>query len=171
MIHFLNYAGTHPDAKKIYKATDMILTIDSDAAYLVASQGRNRAGGYQYMGNKDGNLMNGSILVIAKIIKNVVASAAEAEVGALFINAQLAAPMRTTLEELGHQQPPTPMKTDSTTANGIINDTVKQQRSKAIDMRYYWLKDRVKQDQFKVFWEPGDANWADYFTKHHPPTH
>ena len=56
----------------------------------------------------------------------MVASAAEAEVGALFINAQLAAPMRTTLEELGHQQPPTPMKTDNTTANGIINDTVKQ---------------------------------------------
>ena len=42
--------------------------------------------------------MNGSIAVIAKIIKNVVASAAEAEVGALFMNAQLAAPMRTTLD-------------------------------------------------------------------------
>ena len=87
------------------------------------------------------------------------------------MNAQLAAPMRTTLEELGHPQPPTPMKTDNTTANGIINGTVKQQRSKAIDMRYYWLKDRVEQGQFKIFWEPGDANWADYFTKHHPPTH
>ena len=69
MIHFLNYAATHPDAKKVYKATDMILTIDSDTAYLVAPQGRSRTGGFQYMGNKDGNLMNGSILVIAKILK------------------------------------------------------------------------------------------------------
>ena len=115
--------------------------------------------------------MNGSVAVIAKIIKNVVASAAEAEVGALFMNAQLAAPMRTTLEELGWPQPPAPMKAGNTAANGIINGTVKQQRSKAIDMRFYWLKDRVQQGQFKIFWEPGDESWAGYFTKHHPPTH
>ena len=38
-------------------------------------------------------------------------------------------------------------------------------------MRFYWLKDRVEQGQFKIFWEPGDENWADYFTKHHPPSH
>ena len=63
------------------------------------------------------------------------------------------------------------MKPDNSTANEIMNGTIKQQRSKAIDMRYYWLKDRVEQGQFKIFWEPGDANWADYFTKHHPPTH
>merc|ERR1712069_26577 len=87
------------------------------------------------------------------------------------MNAQLAAPMRTTLEELGHPQPPTPIKTDNTTANGIINGTVKQQRSKAIDMRYYWLKDRVEQGQFKICWAAGDENWADCFTKHHSATH
>ena len=87
------------------------------------------------------------------------------------MNAKFAAPLRTTLEELGHPQPPTPIKTDNTTANGIINGTVKQQRSKAIDMRFYWLKDRVEQGQFKIYWAPGDENWADYFTKHHSPTH
>ena len=38
-------------------------------------------------------------------------------------------------------------------------------------MRFCWLKDRVEQGQFKIFWEPGDENWADYFTKHHPPSH
>ena len=125
MLHFLNYAAAHPDAKKVYRASDMILSVDSDAAHLVAPRARSRAGGFLYLGNKAGNLMNGSIAVIAKIIKNVVASAAEAEVAALFMNAQLAAPLRTTLEELGHPQPPTPMKTDNTTANGIINGTVK----------------------------------------------
>ena len=85
--------------------------------------------------------------------------------------AQLAAPLRTTLEELGHPQPPTPMKTDNTTASGIISGTVKQNRSKAIDMRFYWLRDRVEQGQFKIHWAPGDENWADHFTKHHSPTH
>ena len=87
------------------------------------------------------------------------------------MNAQLAVPMQITLEELGYPQPPTPIKTDNTTANGIINGIVKQQRSKAIDMQFYWLKDRVEQGQFKIYWAPGDENWADYFTKHHSPTH
>ena len=53
------------------------------------------AGGCHCLGNKDGSMLNGSVAVlVAKIIKNVMASAAEAEVGALFMNAQLAAPMR-----------------------------------------------------------------------------
>jgi len=132
---------------------------------------RSRAGGFHYLGGKDGDLLNGSVAVVAKIIKNVMASAAEAGVGALFMNAQLAAPMRVTLEELGFPQPATPMKTDNSTANGIINGTIKQQRSKAIDMRFYWLKDRAEQGQFKIYWAPGDENWADYSTKHHSATH
>ena len=116
-------------------------------------------------------MLNGSVAVIAKIIKNASASAAEAEVGALLANAQLAAPMRTALEEQGHPQPPAPMKTDNAAANGIANGTAKQQRSKAIDMKCCWLKDRVERGQSKVFWEPGDASWAGCFAKHHPPTH
>ena len=56
-------------------------------------------------------------------------------------------------------------------SSGITNGAAKQQRSKGIGMRCCWLKDRAEQGQFKVFWEPGDANWADCFTKHHPPTH
>ena len=63
------------------------------------------------------------------------------------------------------------MKAGSAAANGITNGAAKQQQSKAAGMRLYWLKDRVEQGQFKIFWEPGDESWADYFTKHHPPTH
>ena len=80
-------------------------------------------------------LMNGSIAVVAKTIKNAAASAAKAEAGALLADAQLAAPMRAASEESGHLQPPTPMKTDSATASGIIDGRVKQHRSRAIDMR------------------------------------
>ena len=46
---------------------------------------------------------------------------------------------------------PTP---DNSTANGILNGTMKQQRSKAIDMRFYWLKDIAEQGQFKIYWAP-----------------
>jgi len=82
-----------------------------------------------------------------------MASAAESEIAALFMNARELLPLRTTCAELGHKQPATPMRTDNNTASGIINGIFKQDRSKAIDMRFYWLIDRVKQGQFKVYWE------------------
>lgn len=83
-----------------------------------------------------------------------MSSAAEAEVGGLYINAQAAIPERTTLEVLGHPQPPTPLRTNNSTADGIINGTIKQKRSKALDMRFYWLKDRASQGQFRIYWKP-----------------
>jgi hypothetical protein len=55
--------------------------------------------------------------------------------------------------------------------DGIANDTVKQRRSKAIDMRFYWIKDRVANGEFIVHWRRGLENDADYFTKHHAPSH
>jgi hypothetical protein len=63
------------------------------------------------------------------------------------------------------------METDNTTATGYSNGTIKQKRTKAIDMRFYWIKDRVKQGQFDVYWGPGYQNLADYFTKNHSPAH
>jgi hypothetical protein len=53
--------------------------------------------------------------------------------------------MRVTLTTLGHPQPATPIPTDNQCALGIITGTVKQKRSRAIDMRFYWLSDRVLQ--------------------------
>ena len=97
-----------------------------------------------------------------------MSSAAEAEIGALFINAKEAVPIRTSLTEMGHPQPPTPIETDNATAHGIICSTIRQKLSKAFDMRWHWLRDRVRQRQFRVFWRPGKQNLADYFTKHHP---
>jgi hypothetical protein len=101
----------------------------------------------------------------------VVASAAEFEVGACFHNAQSGATLRVTLTELGHTQPPTPLRTDNSTAFGILNETIKQKRSKAMDMRYHWLTDRVRQKQFDVYWRPGRENLGDYNTKHHSAQH
>jgi hypothetical protein len=75
------------------------------------------------------------------------------------------------LEKLGHPQPPTLLETDNTTATGYSNGTIKQKRTKAMDMRFYWIRDRVKQGQFNVYWDPGYQNLADYSTKHHSPAH
>ena len=67
---------------------------------------------------------NGAVLTIAQIIKRVMTSAAEAELGALFINAREAIYIRRVLEELGHPQPRTPIQTDNSTAEGLINGKV-----------------------------------------------
>ena len=79
-----------------------------------------------------------------------------------------AIPVREALEEMGHPQPPTPIVVDNSTAAGIANKTVKQRQSKAMDMRFYWVQDRIEQKQFLVYWRQGAENLADYFTKHHP---
>jgi hypothetical protein len=126
------------------------------------------------MGNDtktDKNLEMAQFFIICKVLKHVMSSAAEAEIGAVFINAKEGAVLSTTLEELGHKQPPTPMETDNTTATEYSNGTIKQKRTKAMNMFFYWIKDRVKQGQFNVYWVLGYQNLADYFTKHHSLAH
>lgn len=71
------------------------------------------------------------------ILKIVVASAAEAELGALFMNCKMGKSVRLILEEMGHPQPPTPVHVDNSTAVGIANDTVKKQRSRSMEMRFF----------------------------------
>jgi hypothetical protein len=132
----LDYLATHPDATIRYHASDMTLHIHSDASYLSVSNAQSRLGGLFFLGNKipEQDKLNG-ILNVASVIKNVVASAPESEVGACFHNAQNGAPLRATITELGHTQPPTPLRTDNSTAFGILNETIKQKISKAMYMR------------------------------------
>jgi hypothetical protein len=174
VINLLNFCNTHPETKIRCHASDMILHIHSDASYLSENEAKSRAGGFFYMNSNNKNdkkLTNGAILIISKVLEHVMSSTAEAEIGAVFINAKEEAVLRTTLEELGHKQPPTPLETDNTTDTGYRNGTIKQKRTKAMDMRFYWIKDRVKQGQFKIYWGSGFQNLADYFTKHHSLAH
>jgi hypothetical protein len=89
----------------------------------------------------------------------------------LFHNARDAIPLHTAFIEIGHPQPATLIQTDNACAACIFNETVKQRRSKAIDIRFYWIHDRIKQGQFLVYWAPNTYNLADYFTEHHSTAH
>jgi hypothetical protein len=104
-------------------------------------------------------------------MKYLMSSAAEAEVGSIFINTKEVVAFRVALEEMGHPQPVAPIQTDNSTAYGILNKKVNQKRSEAMDMIFYWIKDRIEQGQYGVYWEPGGDNLADYFTKHHSSAH
>jgi hypothetical protein len=85
----LHYLATHPDTTIRYHASDMVLHIHRDASYLSVSNARSRLGGLFFLGNKypEQDAPNRYILNVAAVIKNVVASAAESEVGACFHNA------------------------------------------------------------------------------------
>ncbi len=51
--------------------------------------------------------LNGAFFTFCAILRFVIASAAEAELGALFLNCKQATIFRLTLKEMGHPQPPT----------------------------------------------------------------
>ncbi len=98
-------------------------------------------------------------------------SATEAELAALYIMAREAVYIRIILEEMGHKQPPTPLQTDNSMAEAVINGKITPKRMKAMDMRFHWLRDRECQEHFRIYWRPGKLNYADYWTKHHPAKH
>ena len=100
-----------------------------------------------------------------------MSSAAEAELGALFINSREVIPAQKTIEELGHQQPPTPIQTDNTTALGFICKNLQPKATKSVDIRYWWMQDLSDQKQFRYYWGPGPTNNADYYTKHFCKAH
>ena len=105
-LRLLDYAATYPYGSLRYYASDMVLHVDSDAAYLVMQEALSRISGYYHLSDKPPTVgkipLNGPVLIECKTLRNVVASAAEAEIGGLFHNAQISIPIRVMLEALGH---------------------------------------------------------------------
>ena len=148
--------ATHPHAKLRYKASQMCLHIDTDAAYLVAPNSKSRVAGYFYLSDNPSTLkstptFNAAIHVECRLLRHIVSSAAEAETAGIFTNCQAAIPIRHMLKILGHPQPPTPLKTDNKTAAAFSHNTLKPKRSKSWDMQYHWIKDRSTQNQFVIY--------------------
>ena len=98
-----------------------------------------------------------------------MSSAAEAELGALYITARKLLPLRQTLIEMGWPQPPTPVQTDNTTAVGVVNKTLVSNNLKSMDLRFHWLRCQEAQEQLRFYCDKGPNNWGNYSTKHHPP--
>jgi hypothetical protein len=166
----LSYCAGHKTNSITYHACDMILFGHVDASYLSRSHARSVAGGIFFLGDRNKPLkINGSIHVFSSIIPCIVSSAGEAEYAALFAGAQHAAGLRTILSDLGHPQPPTMLMCDNTCAIGIATDSIKQKRSKAIDMRFHWVRDRVRNGEFTVSYINTLINVADFFTKNLDP--
>ena len=179
-IHLLNYLATHPNAILRYHASNMVLYVHSDASYMTKSEAQSRVGRHFFLSSPKSDPsqpptiepeLNGPILSECSILCHVMSSAAEAEIAGVFTNAKNAEMLRQILIEMGHPQPPTPIQTDNTTARDIITNTVKQRKTRAMDMRFYWLRDRRFQNKYHFYWGTGKKNMGDYYTKHHPSKH
>jgi hypothetical protein len=100
---FLDYVASNQDAIITYRASDMVLVVHSNASYLSKPKACSCAGGNFFMSSDIADLAdNSKFLNIAQIIKAVMFLVAEAELGALYINACKAVPMCLLLAELGH---------------------------------------------------------------------
>ena len=115
--------------------------------------------------------LNVPVHVECTTIRNVLASAMEAELGALFVHWQRGAVTRMTLIKMDHGQPPTSAVPDSSTVDEFNNDNIRQWHSRTIGMLFYWVRDRVRQGKFLVYCVAREHNLAEYFTKHHPTIH
>jgi hypothetical protein len=123
----------YPDATIRFHASDMIMNVHSDASYLPESDACSCSCSHFFVGwsPKDGDpiQLNGAFFTLCAMLRFVVASAAEAELGALFLNCKEGMIFRLTLEELSHPQPKTLIHCDNATSVGIANNTIKRQRS------------------------------------------
>ena len=88
-------------------------------------------------------------------MRNIMLSAAEAEYGNIFVNAQTDVPIRTTLTEMGWKQGPMAIQVDNSTAVGISTKDFCQNKSKAMDMRFYRINERIEQGKFSSLLETG----------------
>ena len=73
---------------------------------------------------------NGEIINIAHIIKQVMSSATDTKLAALYILTRKAIYIRIILEEMGHKRPPAPLKTDNAFSDTVCNRKIQPKRKK-----------------------------------------
>jgi hypothetical protein len=124
-LQLLNYLAMQEDAVLSYCASNLVLAVQSNTSYLSESKAQSWAGGHSFL-SSDTTVPpnNGAVLNIAHIIKNIMSSATETELAGLYIMAPEAVYIRIILEELGQEQPSTPLQTDNAMADGVINGKV-----------------------------------------------
>jgi hypothetical protein len=121
----LDYVVTHPNAGIRYLTSNMILAFHTNASYLSEHNACSWASAHFYLTNKgDKEFNNGTILNLASIIKHIMSLASETEWVALYYSCKIAVPIQTTLDKMGHTQPPTPITTDNIMAQGLTIHTM-----------------------------------------------
>ncbi len=102
----LGYTAAHPNGRKIYRASDMMLRCYSDASYLSRPRPGSVAGGHHFLGDfSDEATPNHPISTHCTRIPVVFSFVAEAEYADTFASARIATNERQILADMGHPQP------------------------------------------------------------------
>lgn len=163
----LRYMAAYPNPTRVYHASEMVLTIQSDTSHDSRPGSKDVVGGVFYLGFKNNPYkVNAPFATISKQLQWVVNSAAESEYSGLFFNGQQGYNFRETLQDLGFPQTnPTIILCDNTTAIGLATQTVKPKKAKYFDRRWNWIQEAVKRKFFNIQKIDGKVNIADFFTK------
>ena len=81
------------------------------------------------------------------------------------MNGKAALPIRQTLDAIGYPQDTTDFLGDNTVAIGIATDKIQPKRSRYVDAKFHWFRDRVRRKDFSFTWVPSWSNKADPLTK------
>ena len=141
----------------------MILHADTDASYLTEPETCSRTSGYFFLGSIPSKCaqesLNITIHVNCNILKSVATSAAESETGISFVTGRYVIILRSTLEEIGHPNPITKLFMENMAADVITNNTMKQQKTRAMNMQYFWIRDQ----KTLIFSHCMEIRTSDYF--------
>ena len=131
----------------------MELATHSDVSFFSKPKMRSHAGGHCFLsGDSTVPHNNSAVLNIALIIKHVTSSATKAVLAALYPMAREPVYICIILEEMGHKQPLTPLQTNNSMAEDVVNGKVQPKQTKVTDMRLHWLQGRECQQQFCIYW-------------------
>ena len=152
MAKILKYLAYNPNSEIQYRHSGMQLSIHYNASYFSVYRARSRSSGVHFLIKgppKPQNpenfapTVNGIILVVWKIMHNIMASESEAEYSTILVNLQKSVPIRTTLTEMGWKHGPTDIQVDSSTAVGMATKEFLKKKSKAMDLRFYRINNRI----------------------------
>jgi len=106
MKQLLDYLASHSEDTIPYRASDIVLNIHSNASYISEPNARSRACSHFFLGwmpvDGESIKLNGAFFTLCAILKFVVSSAAEAKLGALFLNCKEDKIFRLIIKELRH---------------------------------------------------------------------
>jgi hypothetical protein len=129
----------------------MILDVLLDASFLSRPNATSVFDSFHHLCRvKDPTFVSAPISTHSNRIPVICSSAQEAEYAGTFASAKLAVVERQVLNELAYPQLATIIHCDNEVAVGLANKTVKPKLSKACDMRWHWLQNRVGQGHFQV---------------------
>jgi hypothetical protein len=142
-----------------YGGDAVTLSAYTDSEYAGNADGRRSVSGYV---TKIGNC---SVTWSSRKQRIVTCSTAEAEYVSLAHCARELLFLRQFLKEIGYPQGTTTIHEDNQACIAIAENPAHHARTKHIDVRYHFIRERIELEELKILYTMSKENWADMFTK------